>query len=338
MEYQIESDKKQESVKESLNPVFIGGTQRSGTSLLRALIDSNTKIYFPKAEMKFFVRFYHKLKLFEPLDKIENLKRFLYEYGTYRKNIQRAGLINREETLELLKENHKSWAAVYETIMTQLAAMENKVRWGEKSPGNEYFTDEILSFFPGAKILCMIRDPRAVIASSKKRYGRGMIKPLIRWKLSICRIIYDYQRLASNTFRPIFYEDLILSPEETMKGVFEFLEVTALNPINELEIAGEKWDGGGQSSYSEETLEGKGMLWKHPLTAFKRVLSKRELLVIDIFTRGERKRLGYNGESSNEESLYNMFCHRLQSNHLAISCPSAVIRALNRLTDRPLLV
>ena len=35
-----------------------------------------------------------------------------------------------------------------------------KPRWGEKTPNNLYFVDEILADFPGAKIVCVTRDGR----------------------------------------------------------------------------------------------------------------------------------------------------------------------------------
>ena len=47
----------------------------------------------------------------------------------------------------------------------------HKERWGDKTPGHEIYLDRIFDIYPEAKILFMIRDPRAVSASLKKYPG-----------------------------------------------------------------------------------------------------------------------------------------------------------------------
>jgi hypothetical protein len=318
-------------------PVFIGGTQRSGTSLLRALIDSNTDIFFPQAEMKFFVRFNHRLKDYEPIQTKKNLRSFLNDYGKYRAILARAGLTNDSYFFRHLSSNNDSWASVYDTIMTTLASSEKKSRWGEKSPGNEYFSDQILSFYPNAKIICTIRDPRGVIASSRRRYTRGFIKPMIRWKLSVRKIIHDFKRLPAESFQIIFYEDLILDFENTMQRVFDFLETKPFHTLDRLQVESDKWGEGGTTSYPDRKKAKETIFWKHTLNAYKDELGKVELKMIERLTKSERCTLGYHSAISHRRALYHNFMNGAHTSVHELQYHPLISRILNRLTDRSLL-
>ncbi len=323
---------------ESNHPVFIGGTQRSGTSIFRALIDSNSAIYFPRAEMKFFVRFYHRLKDYEPIRKKENLERFIRDYGSYRKNIKRSGLLDSSEFFDVLYSRNASWKNIFHIIMAELALMENKYRWGEKSPGNEYFTGQILDFFPGAKVICTIRDPRAVIASSRRKYGRGFIKPLLRWKMAVRKILYDFNEIPPTSFQVVFYEDLVLDLENTMKQVFDFLETEPLYPMDGLQINSEKWGHGGRTSYPEKGSSKEGIVWKHTLHAYKNELSDVEIKTIMAFTRKERKSISYHRKEPKEYNYTNSHARSSQrSFHGNLGYNPVISHILNQHTDKPLI-
>lgn len=322
---------------ETNKPLFIGGTQRSGTSLLRALIDSNTDIYFPPAEMKFFIRFYHRLKSFEPLRLEENRKRFFTEYGKYRKIIMRSDIVNKAGLLGLAEEGTWSWPKVFNAIMCSLAAGDGKLRWGEKSPGNEFFTEQIMQFYPKAKIICTLRDPRGVVASSRRRYGRGLIKPLMRWRMAARKIAFDFQRLPSETFHVVFYEDLVLNLEETIRKVFEFIEPELTNPPDALRIEEAKWGRGGKSSYNRGE-DKDGIVWKGSLTAHQEELSAMERAIIRTLARREIALLGYDKEAQGPLDFHGKFSANLKSSGRKIRYYPAMSRAINLITDRPLRV
>ncbi len=320
-----------------VNPVFIGGTQRSGTSILRTLIDSNSKIYFPRAEMKFFVRFYDRLKEYEPIKEEENLKRFIRDYGNYRKDISRSRLLDSSEFFDVLRSANGSWHNVYNIIMTELASLENKSRWGEKSPGNEYFTDHILNFYPKAKIICTIRDPRAVVASSRRRYGRGITKPMIRWKIAVRKILYDAQRLPGQSFHIVFYENLVLDLKSTMKRVFDFLETEPTRPLDKLLINTEKWKRGGKTSYKERNSGNGNIVWSHSIRAYQDELSYIQMKMIEAMTRKERNIIGRHRKEPrqyNYSSISRKYSKRLNENR--VTYHPKISRIINRFTDKPL--
>ncbi len=318
---------------EYIMPVFIVGTQRSGTSLLQSLIDSNSEIYFPRFEMKLFVRFYHRLKDYEPFSEA-NLQRFLYDYGKYR--IRKAGSIDNSRLLRLIDKEKVSWARIYDEIMSQLALVEDKSRWGDKSPGNEYYTDQILGFYPRAKIICTIRDPLAVVASSRRRYDRGIIRPVVRWKLSLSKIIDSYLKLSADSFLIVFYEDLVLDMEGTMKRVFDFIGIKPNRSLEALEINSEKWGHGGVTSYKTKENIKKGVIWDHPLSAYREELSPNEIKIIEILTRNERQIAGYCGSFNGKKNYYQDFVENLNTVKNIPKYHVLLSRVLNRITDRHL--
>jgi hypothetical protein len=106
----------------------------------------------------------------------------------------------------------------------------------EKTPDHIHRLPEILSAFPEAQILCMIRHPLDVYSSYRRRLGVALqTEPAdsasIRWLQSVgphafCRsyqaTISEAQRLASRLLL-IRYEDFTATPQETFARICSFL-------------------------------------------------------------------------------------------------------------------
>lgn len=254
--------------------VFICGTQRSGTTLLRALIDSNSSVYFPPAEMKFFTHFYKFRRKYEYRDKIL-IDKFLNDYAEYRNILYSSGLISDKDFVEKIR-MHSTWSDIFNDLLYWLAAQENKFNWGEKTPGNEFFTKEILSCFPEAKLIYIIRNPKSVVASSKKRYNKGIIRPCLRWKYSINKINKDTSEFKSNNCIVISYENLVYNTKECLNEIFAFLKLPSIKA--NVVINGTKWYT-SNTSYDSVQTEG---VYKDSVFAYKNNITPLECLIIDF--------------------------------------------------------
>ena len=128
--------------------------------------------------------------------------------------------------------------------------------WGEKTPRHVFDIDEILAAFPDAAIVCMIRDPRAVVASFKDWHKNKIVtddqgqtrKDFQRKRVervfhpitiaTLCKGAFRAAQKAaekhgSGQVRIIRFEDLILSPHEVLSGLTEWLEIDAeIDPDN----------------------------------------------------------------------------------------------------------
>ncbi len=81
--------------------------------------------------------------------------------------------LSREDLARLAKEEGNTPDGYFEAYGRAVSAMHGKARWGEKTPRHVYRINEILECFPGAKVICMVRDPRAVVASYRDWRNQG---------------------------------------------------------------------------------------------------------------------------------------------------------------------
>ena len=66
--------------------------------------------------------------------------------------------------------------AYFEAFCLLRARLHGKERWAEKTPRHAFRIAEMLEAFPNAKIVCLVRDPRAVVASYRD-WHRGGERP-----------------------------------------------------------------------------------------------------------------------------------------------------------------
>ena len=60
-------------------------------------------------------------------------------------------------------------AALFGLVMDELTRLNGCRRWLEKTPEHVYFLQQILSVRPDARVIELVRDPRAALASRKHR-------------------------------------------------------------------------------------------------------------------------------------------------------------------------
>jgi hypothetical protein len=111
-----------------------------------------------------------------------------------------------------------------------------KPLWADKTPRNVQALPYILEHFPRARLVHMLRDGRDVICSlrthPRHRVVDGKIIPLHTWNpIEQCtsRWVQDVRLGLHHRGDPryfeIRYEDLVQSPEATLRPLFEFLEL-----------------------------------------------------------------------------------------------------------------
>src|SRR5262249_35446578 len=124
-------------------PIFIVGCGRSGTTLLRLMLDSHPAIAAGE-ETKF-------LTDLEPI--VGEHWRLLHTYG-----FDRAWWLDRIR-------------AFYGGFLEEYATRRGKRRWAEKTPGYTFHLAFLDELFPDAQYLHLIRDGRDVVASFRERWG-----------------------------------------------------------------------------------------------------------------------------------------------------------------------
>lgn len=92
--------------------------------------------------------------------------------------------------------------------------------WGDKTPYLAIRIPWIYLVFPEARIIHIVRDPRAVVVSRKKAFGDSMEYALKRWKWAVKCIREAKKR---HEILEIKFEDLIQDTSKTMSNVMEFI-------------------------------------------------------------------------------------------------------------------
>lgn len=184
-------------------PIFIGGEGRSGTSLMRVIIDSHPNIASgPETHLfrdPMFVQTFKHL--------LENYWERIEEYDP-----------------EPVKRMGRAYAAMFHQFFGEYAASKNKTRWADKTPQNILAINFLLIVFDQrVKFIHVIRDGRDVTSSVLgQKWGADNVAAAAEsWKRCI-----DEGRAhrGKQYYIEVQYEALINDFERSLRRIFEFLD------------------------------------------------------------------------------------------------------------------
>lgn len=218
-------------------PIFIGGCGSSGTTLLRKILNAHPNIaigpemsvfdrsaiyekpfsYLQTAVLTDSCELFENGRVFYPLFNSDGSTYFGLAKGNngpkhyHSVEAVRAAISGFDNTADFLSWYFRDWAL-----------QQGAKRWGEKTPNNVFFIREILSMFPDAVFIAMVRDPRDVVASMLTR-RRESVGPWVqeaatvyRWNMAAASI-WDG---ISNRIEILTYENLVSEPELYLKTIF----------------------------------------------------------------------------------------------------------------------
>ena len=150
-------------MSDNYSPIFIVGTPRSGTTLTANILGRHTRI-FMSGENHFFEDIYanrSKLGIFvsnaNTKQKIFCRLRTLYERYNQIEDQQRTEKLISSLDIESIFGSWNSYKDVLSWVMELQAHEVSKPRWGNNTPKDIFHIEEILEFYPNAKILICIR-------------------------------------------------------------------------------------------------------------------------------------------------------------------------------------
>jgi len=203
--------------------VFIGGMGRSGTNLLRRMLNSHSVIASGPE--------------FNHIEDIIKLFRKLYT------SIEQGRTSAYLTTQELIA----SYRAFIESLFEPYAHRRDARIVVEKTPSNIWFFPELSFIFPDAKFINLMRDGRDV-ACSHREVGQRMVKAgetistdrdsalvsifhcatlwneTIRFGMSLSQ--KDSPLARANRILSVKYEDLVAYPEQEIRRLCRFLDVS----------------------------------------------------------------------------------------------------------------
>ena len=270
-------------------PIFIAGPDRSGTSLMFALLASHPNISMVRRTNMW--RYFHER--YGDLSESDNFKRCLSDMTRYNrmKHLKPDAERIRREFLA----GKASYGSLFALFHVHNAERMGKLRWGDKSLHTEHYADRVFREYPNAKIIHMTRDPRDRYASVRKRHGRDTPRlgaSTGRWLFSMNRAIRNQKRYPAQ-YKIVCFEDITRDPEGTMRDVCAFIGEEFAPEMMTMSGAAEHTNVGGNSSF--EKIE-PGKISKKPVGRYREVLSNLEILYIQMFTGKFMQKLGYKKE------------------------------------------
>lgn len=204
-------------------PFFIIGVPRSGTTLLRLMLNSHSRIHIP-AESKFIVPVYKKYKKYEnsvPRECWDEIIGFMEAIGAedgfpfYGKDVKKA----------VMERGVISLADFIKLPFRVSSERADKSRWGDKTPGYVSYIEILDHLFPGCQIIHMIRDGRDVAVSTiPLEWGPNTIFGAARcWKRLLVEGQLAGKKLGEKRYIEVKYENLVANPVAVLEEVVDFL-------------------------------------------------------------------------------------------------------------------
>ncbi len=223
--------------------VFVVGNSRSGTTMTAHMLGRHPRV-FAMNELHFFEQ------LWTPEDEERALSRAEAEKLAARLLcIQRDGYLNQKEAsrfsaesvelISVMSTKHPTPARVFEEFLRREAAAGGKEVPCDHTPRNVFYLAEILNLYPEARIVSMVRDPRDVLLSQKRKWKRRSQdkkvprrESLRSWvnyhPLTISKLWTSSARAAQRfagdeRVLAVRFEDLLSDPEGVTREICAFI-------------------------------------------------------------------------------------------------------------------
>ncbi|MDI6710266.1 MAG: sulfotransferase [Thermoanaerobacterales bacterium] len=277
-------------------PIFVIGAERSGTTLLMAMLGCHPRIAVPEVGW-LWPRFYPYLYSYGDLNNDENF-RTLADEMLFGLNHDLWGMkLNPrtavDEIVGMVRE--RSFAGIYCAMHERFAQEQGKPRWGQKTPHNLYFVGPIKEAFPQAQFIYIVRDGRdASVDYLESSFGpMNIFCAAESWKMCWNFVKPWREKLTpQGDWLDVKYEDLCRKPEEVLRKVCEFL--------------GEEYSTAMLDFYKTDIGKNRGSTRDHkPLGhavsdryvgIYKRLLSIRDQQVFAAVAGKELEEAGYTND------------------------------------------
>jgi hypothetical protein len=239
--------------------VFVVGVSRSGTTLLRRVLESTREIAVA-GENHYLghlvaregaLRYFRNLGDFGDDATMRRIVEFLWSGEFQRRSRFReispfwrwvTKNVPREDLERRLLAADRTDRGLFVAFLRAYADAKGKPVMGEKTPAHINHAATLVEWFPSARILHMVRDPRGVYVSELRRrqeaarrfpYRQLLAVPplfslfvLLETTWAWAQAARHHRQLAAaypDNYRMIRFEELVREPEATLGGVFAFL-------------------------------------------------------------------------------------------------------------------
>lgn len=258
-------------------PIFIAGMPRSGTTLLQGIL-CNSGMYFPMPETHFFSRVAYGLPGSDFSEEDRNqIRRVLLKKSRIE--------LDEEFPYEL-----GSKKDIFEYIIGTYNT-DKRNTFLEKTPRHVFFYSEILKYYPDAKFICMIREPKNAVSSV-------LTIPSQR-KKSIIAVALLYNKIADAILNirkkknvlVIRYEDLTDETKTIARSTCEFLNIPYNSKLVE-NVAAPLGIVSAHETWKNSNVE-LHAIQKNDPSRWQKTLSENQANMVNFITKSYASQFGY---------------------------------------------
>lgn len=203
-------------------PFFIVGSGRSGTTLLRMILSSHSRLSIPP-ETYYLAPLLDQLPVDRELTSAEVAHSINIMTGHYRwpDMGMDAGELAREGGALV----NPKLRDIVEIVYAKHLVREGKVRWGDKTPPYIRIVPRLAAMFPDARFIHLLRDGRDVAKSfqSVGWYGPRLHKNMVEWSGAMELDRRWRNSALADQFLVVRYEDLVRQTQKTTQEICAFL-------------------------------------------------------------------------------------------------------------------
>lgn len=296
--------------------IFIVGASRSGTSLMRLLLELSDRIALARENhflghlraregARYYFRRAGDLAADETMQRIVEL---IYGGEFQRQSRWRQVSkfwrwlvedVPRDEMERRLLSAERNERGLLVAFLRAYADRLGRPIIGEKTPAHLAYVDTLLDWFPSGRVVHMIRDPRAVYVSDLRRRRNKLRRPYswfaalpgllplvilvqttVVWRAAVARHAV-YEKRYPDQYRLVRFEDLVQRPDETLTALYQFLGVAMPTDATNVNVVSQGFRSG------EHGLDGAAAdRWRQHIGP----VASRWL---QLFLRGPMRRVGY---------------------------------------------
>jgi hypothetical protein len=270
------------------DPFFIVGNDRSGTTMLRLILDRGPDAAIPPESM-FLTDFADFFERGEPRD-TGAATRFMHEVWNHPK-VRLWQLAGEPPEIPPGLSPADMYRFVVEAPFQAYAAKHGKPRWGDKTPHYVHHVDHLLVLWPRARFVVLVRDGRDVALSLRRMpFGPNNAWAAAPWWARGIRAGEAAQEAHPDAVLTVRYEDLARRPTEHVPRICEFLGLHYSDDMLALEDADPSRIVPDQASWFPTLFDGINTT---AVARWEREMSLRDQRVFAAQAGAELARLGY---------------------------------------------
>jgi Sulfotransferase family len=305
---------------DNARPIFVVGPSRSGTSMLREILNRHSQVwvtrethYFDDLRVGLGARAGYRLSERDA----GRCEAYFLALGHRAYGLEGDPSRSAVAVDELRREAARlggSGDAYFEAFCLLRARENDKIRWGEKTPRHVFRIPEMLALWPEAKVICLVRDPRGVAASYRdwKRGGRtvdpenvvetdrrraggsyNVVINSLLWKSAMQAAGEALRRYGPERIQLQAYEELVSTPELALRDLVSWLGLEYEGEMLDVPIV--------QSSYPNAASTSG--ISRAPVDRWRERLSPTEIHVIQSVCGSVMEDLGYRREPARPSRL-----------------------------------